>query len=495
MNQISLPTGWCETTLSDIAGINPTTDKSVLDDDTLVSFVPMPAVEAENGQINVTQLRKFREVKKGYTPFKEGDVLFAKITPCMENGKMAVVPTLHNEVGFGSTEFHVLRPYIGVNSQFLYYFISSKSFRNEAEHKMTGAVGQKRVPTTYVEQASIKLPPSNEQKRIVSKIEELFSELDKGIESLKTARAQLKVYRQSILKHAFEGKLTADWRLKNSDKLKSDKELHQSIYGIVARNNIRKYREPQNYKSDFSSLPRLPKNWTWTELDNLVLESQNGISKRKGTVGIETVVLRLADISDFTLSQRSLRKILCDNREIASYGLVADDILVVRVNGSEEIVGKFIHYFPRGEEELFCDHFIRLRPIEQINAEYVCLYARSRHARNFIKEKKVSSAGQNTINQSSLLQMPIAMPSFEEQSQVVQEVQHQFSLLDHLAEIIESEINKSIALRQSILKKAFSGQLVAQDPTDEPASILLERIRAEKEKALDKKPKTKRRAA
>ena len=100
----------------------------------------MPAVEAESGVIDVSSTRKFGEVKKGYTPFREGDVLFAKITPCMENGKMAVVPALHNGLGFGSTEFHVLRAHPGISPQFVYYFVSSRSFRkrSRAQHVRRG---------------------------------------------------------------------------------------------------------------------------------------------------------------------------------------------------------------------------------------------------------------------------------------------------------------------------------------------------------------------
>src|SRR6266566_4532658 len=185
--QNCIPQNWAIPLLQDVADINPTFDKSSFKDDLKVSFVPMPAVEAETGRIDVSQTRKFGEVKKGYTPFQKKDVLFAKITPCMENGKMAVVPDLHNNIGFGSTEFHVLRSYQGIEPNFLYYFVSSKSFRYDAEHNMTGAVGQKRVSTPYFEKCSIPLPPTNEQKRIVAKIEELFSELDKGIENLKIA--------------------------------------------------------------------------------------------------------------------------------------------------------------------------------------------------------------------------------------------------------------------------------------------------------------------
>lgn len=209
VNTISyIPASWVRTNLEDIVEVNPKLNKAQFEDELEVSFVPMPAVEAESGKIDVSETRRFSTVKKGYTAFQEQDVLFAKITPCMENGKMAIVPRVRNDLGFGSTEFHVLRSYTGVSPDFIYYYVSSKLLRIDAEHNMTGAVGQRRVPAPWLGAAEIPLPPVDEQHRIVAKLEELFSELDKGIESLKTAREQLKVYRQALLKHAFEGKLT-----------------------------------------------------------------------------------------------------------------------------------------------------------------------------------------------------------------------------------------------------------------------------------------------
>ena len=147
-----LPDSWERVAIEDVAEVNPRVNKAEIADDLNVSFVPMPAVEAESGAINVSRERPFLEVKKGYTPFIEGDVLFAKITPCMENGKMAVVPKVKNGYGFGSTEFHVLRPKEGTESKYLYYFVSSRTFRGVAQHNMSGAVGQKRVPTNYLKQ-------------------------------------------------------------------------------------------------------------------------------------------------------------------------------------------------------------------------------------------------------------------------------------------------------------------------------------------------------
>ena len=143
--------------MSEAVEVNPKLDRSLLADDLDVSFVPMASVEALTGGIDVSTIRKYAEVKKGYTHFRDGDILFAKVTPCMENGKMAIGRKLANGVGFGSTEFHVLRPRAGVDARYIYYFVSSQTFRKEASGHMTGAVGLRRVPSAYLLMARLKL--------------------------------------------------------------------------------------------------------------------------------------------------------------------------------------------------------------------------------------------------------------------------------------------------------------------------------------------------
>ena len=198
---------WIDLPIEEIADVNPRVDKAAIPDDLRVSFVPMPAVGAGDGSIRVEETRPAGEVKKGFTAFLEGDVLFAKITPCMENGKMAVVPKLVNGYGFGSTEFHVLRPKPGMDAKYIYYYVSSQAFRNEAERYMTGAVGQKRVSTTYLKQSTIPVAPLDQQKRIVEEIEKQFSRLDMAVENLKRVKANLKRYKAAVLKAAVEGRL------------------------------------------------------------------------------------------------------------------------------------------------------------------------------------------------------------------------------------------------------------------------------------------------
>ncbi len=212
-----LPNGWEIKRIEEIAQVNPQREKIKVDDNTFINFIPMAAVKEEFGGIDISNMRTFEKVKKGYTQFRSGDVLIAKITPCMENGKVALIPTLENDFGYGSTEFHVLRPKNNISSKWLAYYVVQHSFRKEARLNMKGSAGQLRVPTKWVSKQKIPVPSYDQQKRIVAKIEELFSYLDAGVAALERAQANLKRYRAAVLKAAVEGKLTEEWRKQNPD--------------------------------------------------------------------------------------------------------------------------------------------------------------------------------------------------------------------------------------------------------------------------------------
>lgn len=157
--------------LGDVCTINP--KAPLIDDTTLVSFVPMPKV-GEEGEFDPSETRPYADVKKGFTYFAEGDVLFAKITPCMENGKGAVARGLENGHGCGSTEFHVLRPNREqILEDWLYYLTAWPSFRKEAERNMTGSAGQKRVPKDFLENYRVNVPALSEQQHQVKTLNEL----------------------------------------------------------------------------------------------------------------------------------------------------------------------------------------------------------------------------------------------------------------------------------------------------------------------------------
>ncbi len=154
--------------LGEICKINPRAQRHGYASDTLVSFVPMAAVDERLGAIAIREDRSIADVSKGYTPFQDGDVLFAKITPCMENGKVAIARDLTNGMGSGSTEFYVLRPDGKVLGEYIYHFVRQPQFRETAKRNFTGTAGQQRVPKSFMEDVLIPLPPLAEQRRIIS---------------------------------------------------------------------------------------------------------------------------------------------------------------------------------------------------------------------------------------------------------------------------------------------------------------------------------------
>jgi type I restriction enzyme S subunit len=166
-----LPEHWVAARMSDVCQINPR-GKSGLSEDDEVTFVPMAAVSEFSGSIVAPEVRPLREVSKGFTPFQEGDVLFAKITPCMENGKAAIARNLVNQRGYGSTEFHVFRPSAVVLAEWMFAIIRTPEFRRAAASSFQGAVGQQRVTASFLEGFRIPLPPISEQQRIVEILQE-----------------------------------------------------------------------------------------------------------------------------------------------------------------------------------------------------------------------------------------------------------------------------------------------------------------------------------
>jgi len=193
--------------LSELCDINPS-KKEVkdFDIDTEVTFLPMASV-SKKGKIVYREKKKIKDVIKGYTYFKDGDVLLAKITPCFENGKRAIAKDLKNGIGFGSTKFHIIRPKEKVTSDWIFFSISRDDFKNEAKNKMTGTAGQKRFPARIVENFKIPVPKVQEQTQIVSEIESRFSVIDKLEETVDNSLLKAEQLRKSILKSAFEGKL------------------------------------------------------------------------------------------------------------------------------------------------------------------------------------------------------------------------------------------------------------------------------------------------
>lgn len=199
---------WEEKNLGDVCTVNPKKiDAKNLDDNLEVSFVPMAAVSDVFGEIVNHEVKNLQDVRTGFTNFSEGDVIFAKITPCMENGKSAIVGSLVNDIGYGSTEFYVLRCKEELYNKYLYHMVRNTTFRAEAKAVMTGAVGQQRVPKTFLQEYQLLLPSLPEQHEIVRLIDDLLTRERAAQQAAEQALASIDLMKKSILACAFRGEL------------------------------------------------------------------------------------------------------------------------------------------------------------------------------------------------------------------------------------------------------------------------------------------------
>ena len=318
-----------------------------------------------------------------------------------------------------------------VNIKLAFYFMQTVHLKNETH---------KRYWISEYSKLAIPLPPEKEQQRIFDKIEELITGLDKGIEYLESAQKQLKVYRQSVLKWAFEGKLTNEKNIKWG-KLK---EVCEGVeYGSATK------------------------------------------SKKQGKIP----VLRMGNIQSGKLDWSDL-VYTSDEEEIKKYFLKKDDVLFNRTN-SPEWVGKTAIY--KGERPaIFAGYLIRINRNEQLlDANYLNHFLNSHTAKRHGNKVKSFGVNQSNINGTKLKAYPFPITSIEAQKKIVTEIESRLSVCDKIEEIIETSLLQSQALRLSIIKKGFEGKLVKQNHNDEPAEKLLERIRAEIKKNSPDKPEKK----
>lgn len=517
LKPIELPIAWCLVKHKEIAHINPKIPFSNITEDLQVSFLPMSAVEAVTGKYDLSIIKTFKEVKKGYTPFINGDLVFAKITPCMENGKIAIVNNLANGLGFGSTEFHVSRFSALVNKYYFFYFFNQSIFKKEAKKYMTGSAGQLRVPKTYFENINIPFPPLAEQHRIVAKIEELFSELDKGIESLKKAQEQLKIYRQAVLKYAFEGKLTEKWReqqiregklesaesLLEKIKLERErlyqeqlKEWEQSIQQWEANGKQGKKPVKPNkpiqikLSSELSDLiinydffHTIPDSWKLVSLINLLLfEPRNGYSPKPVKYETTTKSLTLTATTSGKFNAKHFKYLDEQIEDNSHLWIKNGDILIQRGN-TREYVGISAIYTGISKQFIYPDLMMKIVCSSEVTPHFIHYAINMKPSRRYFQKKATGTAGSMPkINKEIVNNLLIPIPSKKEQIQIVQEIESRISICDQVEATITENLQRAESLRQSILKQAFEGKLVPQDLNDEPAEKLLERIKQEKSK-------------
>ena len=486
--RIELPAGWIEAKASDVCEIE-------------MGQSPPSSTYNENGE---------------GLPFFQGKAEFGELYPeirkwCSSPVKVAnkkdVLLSVRAPVG--PTNFApekccigrglaALSPKNGISSRYVLY---AMRFLVEGLVRQSTGSTFDAITKNIVVNFSIPLAPTSEQQRIVSKIEELFSKLDAGISALERAKANLKRYRASVLKSAVEGKLTEAWRAENPDHEPASKLLERILAERRQRweqEQLANYKEkdkkpPKNWKNkykvpvkpDTANLPELPEGWCWATLEQVLSRSEYGTSVKCSYKKTEVPVLRIPNIKDGRIDLRDLKystkKLPLDQENALQVG----DLLICRTNGSISLIGKVALV----ENDLpslfaFASYLLRFRfVISDILSKWAMLCLSSHQGRVFIESNAASSAGQHNISLSLMHGMKIPLPPLEEQAEIVNMIDEKTSVIDNEFLIAENCVGKASALRQAILKQAFEGRLVPQDPNDEPAEKLLERIQAERKKA------------
>lgn len=375
----------------------------------------------------------------------------------------------------------------GVFNEYVFHYL--KASKKLAESYGSGTTFRE-VSASRFRPIPIPLAPYNEQRRIVVRLEELFACLDAGVEGLRKVKAQLKRYRQAVLKYAFEGKLTEEWRKTHKHLIEPAIELLEQIRQQRKEKVGKKSKELPPV--DLSDLPALPESWKWIRLGDIAERMQYGTSEKASKEPSGIPVLRMGNIQEGSLVCDNLKYFPEDWSRLSEFLLSDGDVLFNRTN-SAELVGKTAVYREHHPKATFASYLIRVQTSKTAYMpELLSFFINSLYGRKYILSVVSQQVGQANVNGTKLSLMPIPLIPYQEQIVIQQEIERCFSVADELGKSTGQSLRQAELLHQSILKMAFEGKLVSQDPTDEPADQLLARIegvKIENENTDENKPK------
>lgn len=516
MNKSSLPESWKIVKVDSVGnlfrGISYKKNDATLEPHK--GYLPILRANNINGELNFDDLvyvpSKYVEDRQ---VVKKGDIIIA-----MSSGSKKLVgksAKAKNDFSGSYGAFCAMfRPTESVSKDFVALFFNGPSYRRLISEIAKGT-NINNLKREHILDLDFPLPPLREQYRIVEKTEALFSELENGIEQLKTAQQQLKVYRQSVLKSAFEGKLTSEWRKSQISRQKDGGQANpkSQITGMAAEptvtyrpasakellERIKQEREAQAKESgkklkpiapltekELAELPELPEGWSWVRLYEVAESSLGKMLDQQKNKGTLLPYLRNINVRWGSFDVGNLAEMRVEDSESDRFGVKYGDLIVCE--GGEP--GRCAIWRNQVPNMKIQKALHRVRFINAVKAEYF-FYFMLLSGMSDTLEKYFTGTTIKHLTGESLNQFPMPVCSPAEQHQIVQEIETRLSVCDKLEETITASLHQSEALRQSILKKAFEGKLVEQDPKDEPAGALLERIRAGKKvepKAKKKDP-------
>lgn len=425
----TLPTGWAKTPIDAIALFNP---KTIADDSLQCAFSPMQYLGTRFRASMGFEVRTWGEVKKAYVHFQKGDVIVAKVTPCFENGKAGVAPDIPNGIGAGSSEFCIFRPAQGIDERYLLAWLSTDDFRRRATVAMTGSVGLKRVPKDVFLSEELPLAPVAEQRRIADKLDTVLTRVDALNDRLARITPLLKRFRQSVLTAATSGQLTEDWRVKNQISEIWTQTNIGELATVIRGASPRPAGDPLYFGGD---VPWITVGEITKDEDKWLLNTSTFLT--------EEGRLRSRQINSGTLLLTNSGATLGVPKISLIDGCINDGS-VAFLNISESLKN-YLYWFLKGQTD-------NLRNLNR-------------------------GAAQPNLNTGIVKAITLGLPLKEEQTEIVRRVEILFAYADRLEARLQTARTAAERLTPALLAKAFRGELVPQDPNDEPATELLRRLR------------------
>ncbi len=483
-----LPKGWVWANLENL--IKPSKEKVDPRELNKVSYLGLKHIEPDTARLLGRGYSD--EVRSTKSVFRAGDLLYGKLRPYLNKVYVAEFD------GICSTDILVFLQTPFLSTKYLLYRLLSMDFVGYANRNASG-VQHPRVSFRTLAKFLIPLAPLPEQHRIVAKIEELFTKLDAGVESLKTAKMQLKAYRQSILKAAVEGKLTEKWREENKDEVEPAsaflqrllrKRLNRWEAAYLHKIEASARTPPKDWKDkykeppipDTSELPQLPTAWTWSTTSQICESINNGDTPSPDKMSSEGEIpfIKVYNLTktgqlDFSIQPTFISRNTHEG-ELARSRIIPGDMLMNIVGPP---LGKVSLVPPTYPEWNTNQAVVVFRPLEELSTSYLLTCLLSNFVLHRVISKARATAGQFNISLTMCRNLPIPLPPSTELEEIALLAGRVLSIIDNLDQTVDRGIQGSNKLRQAVLKSAFLGKLVPQDPGDEPASVLLERIKAQ----------------
>lgn len=410
--------------------------------------------------------------------FRPGQILYSKIRPYLAKAALATFE------GLCSADMYPIET--SLEPTFLLRWMLTPSFTNEASRSQ-GRTVLPKINRDALAELRVPVAPLNEQRRIVAKLDAIFEQTRAAKARLERLPALLDKLKRSILAAAFRGDLTADWRAAHpnvepasslSERIRAERRARWEGALRAKSKDPARAKYDQATDIDTEDLPEIPSSWVWASLASLSWDSSYGTSSKCDYDGKGECVLRIPNVAsgDIDLSdmKRSVVQLGIDREDLIGQG----DFLIVRTNGSRDLIGRAACVLESDAAvgHYFASYLIRFRLVEPAIGRWLSLWWRSPFMRRWLEQRAASSAGQYNVSLSTLAVAPIPLPSVDELDPVVELVERNLTSIHSLSQRVDTVSQALGDTERAVLAKAFRGELVEQDPNDEPARTLVERL-------------------